>query len=1026
MAVIILVCHVTALWAQQLQVTGTVTSGSGEPLPGVNVVVKETTTGTITDMDGNYSIKVPSGDAILVFSFVGYVEQEIPVGNQTVIDITMAESIEAIDEVVVVGYGTQKKVNLTGAVTPITAENIASRPATNISSALQGLAPGVTVTQNFGTPGNDNAIITIRGRGSLESANSPLVLVDGIQANINDVNPEDIESISVLKDAASAAIYGTRAANGVILITTKRAGEGKFSVDADFSYGMQAPTMLPEYVGIDKQMMFEDVKRFNEGTPLEWSVDAINAYRDGLAQYGTSTDQFQNNDWYDAVLKDFAPLHREQVSISGGSEKVRALMSFVNMGQEGLMHNSDFNRRSLRTNVDIHPTEWLQISGDLFVKRSVQVEPAQNMTTIMQMVNELEPYRQLYVNKGKELGDELLWGWAWRGEHPLAFTKDGGNETTRNNYTMLNLNAAITPFKGLRIDLGYSNISDADNIKRFQEKFPYYEAGANVGDPPVYLGDNPSQNNMQLTERSFIQNYYKAIATYENTLAADHYLKVLLGFDATDYKNTSQFGSRTGFPLGIDYPSLSVGNYEGLENGSSESEWAIASLLGRINYSFGDRYLFEGSFRYDGSSRFHSDNRWGFFPSVSAGWRISEESFMENLEFLNSLKLRASWGQLGNQNIPGLYPYMSLVDLNQWTILAENNQLGAAVTQWAVPNISWETSSQTNIGLDFGLLNNRLSGSFDYYLKKNDNVLLLLALPLSSGLAPNYQNGASIENKGWEFILQWRKTSDRFHYYVTGQIDDNKNKVLDLLGTGPYISGDRIIEVGSELNALYGWEAIGMLTAEELTDESVPKQPSSLIREGSLKFKDQDGNGTIDAEDRVIIGSEIPRFNYSFIGGVGWKGFSLDVILQGVGKRDGYVRRTGQSYGDYLYDWEADFYLEPTHPIFTDHHYDQLGLEPNTDAKYPALGLNVNGEFSDFWIQSRAYLRIKNLTLSYSLPQRFTSSIGISRIRVYVTADNLYTFTSFIRGFDPEMTSGRGYWQYPNISRYLGGISVSF
>jgi TonB-linked SusC/RagA family outer membrane protein len=1024
-SVIVLFCHSTASWAQERDVTGTVKSGSGEPLLGVNVVVQGTTTGTISDASGNFSITVPSDDAILTFSYIGYVTQEVPVGNQTIINITLSENLEALDEVVVVGYGTQKKVNLTGAVTTVDAEQLANRPVTLTSSALQGLAPGVTVTQNLGTPGNDGANIRIRGLGSISSDNSPLVLLDGIMVDINDVNPEDIESMSVLKDAASAAIYGTRAANGVILITSKRGKAGKFSVDADFSYGAQMPTMLPDLVDVKSQFLYEEVKKINEGAILEWGHDGVQAYLDGYATYGAN-DQFQNNDWYNAVVKGSSPLHREQVSVSGGTDKVRSRMSFVNMSQDGLVENSSFNRNTFRTNVDINPLKWLSFSADLFVKRSEQVQPAQSISEIFHMVNELEPYRQLYVNNDLSFGDEKLWGWAWRGENPLAITKDGGNTTINNNYTMLNVNAVITPFRGFRVDLGYSNLMDNDVSKSFREAFPFYEAGANVGDPPSFSGTNPSVNSMNLTTRSRTQNYYKAIASYSNTFAENHNLTVLFGGDATAYNYSDQFGSRSNFPLGIDYPQLSLGDREGMDNGSYETQWSLASLLGRVNYDFKGKYLAEASFRYDGSSRFAADNRWGFFPSLSAGWRISEESFMESVPALNNLKIRASWGKLGNQNIGGNYPYSSLVDLDQPTILNETNQLGAAILQWAVPNITWEESKQTNFGLDFGFFGSKLYGSIDYYSKYNSNVLLILAQPLSSGLEPNYQNGAEIENKGWELVLGWRESKGNLSYYITGQLDDNKNKVVSLLGTGPYINGDHIRAEGDEFDALYGWETLdGFLTAAELDDPNVPKQESALLREGVLKFKDQDGNGVIDVDDRVVIGSEIPRYNFSLSAGVNWKGLALDVLLQGTGKRDGYVRKTGQSYGDHFYDWETDFYLEPTHPIFTDHNFDDFGLEPNTSAKYPALGAD-NGLISDFWIVSRAYLRIKSLSLSYTLPKSLTSNLRIGSVRIYVSAENLYTFTKFLKGFDPEMSSGRGYWQYPNVSKVLGGINITF
>jgi TonB-linked SusC/RagA family outer membrane protein len=886
---------------------------------------------------------------------------------------------------------------------------------------LQGLAPGVVVTQNLGSPGNDASTIRIRGQGSISSDNSPLVLVDGIQVpNINLVNPEDIESISILKDAASASIYGARAANGVILITTKRGETGKFTVNADFSYGAQLPTMVPKFVGLEKNFLFKDVYRLNNGEPMEYGANYIKNYLDNIRLNGP-TDQYQDNDWYKAVVASSSPLHRQNFSVSGGGDKVSARLSIVNQEQKGLMPNTNFNRKSIRSNIDLRPLNWMRFTTDIFIQNSEKIDPPTGVGRIFEMINGLEPNREFLVGNN-------LWGWAWRGENPLAFAKDGGKITDNNEHTLLNLTAHLTPFKGINIEFGYSNLRDNDKIIQFTERFAYYTAGTNPGDSPDFSGYNPSVNSMSIISRNRTQNYYKAIVSYEKSVK-DHYFKILTGADAVDFSYSDHSGSRTNFPLGIAYPQLSLGDREGMNNSSSANEWAIASVLGRFNYSFKDRYLFEASARYDGSSRFASENRWGLFPALSAGWRISEESFMKNNAWVSNLKLRASWGQLGNQNIGSNYPYQSLVDLNQPSILNETSKLGAAVTQWAYRGITWEESEQTNIGLDFGFFNNKLSGSLDFYSKYTSNILLILALPNSSGLAANFQNGAEMENKGWEIVLNWEDKIGGLTYYVTGQLDDNRNKVTNLLGTGPYISNDRIREEGVEFDALYGWESIGILSKSDLTDNTVPKQNSSGLIEGNLKFKDQNGDGVIDVNDRVVIGSEIPRYNYSFISGASYKGVMLDIILQGVGKRDGYVRRLGkgqESFGNNTYDWEWDSYIPADHPIFTVHKYDELfGLKPNINSSLPAPG-GDNGPFNDFWIKSRAYLRIKNVTLSYDLPKSVTGKLNIQNIRIYVSGENLYTFHNFIRGFDPEFSSGRGYWQYPNISKVTGGINLTF
>lgn len=1007
---------------QQKTFTGTVTDDAGEALPGVTVVVKGTTVGVVTDINGKYSLVIPENGKVLVFSFVGMLSQEIALGSQTSIDVVLQEDVIGIEEVVAIGYATQRKVNLTGAVSVIDAEKIANRPITQTSTALQGLAPGVVVTQNLGTPGSDASTIRIRGQGSISSSQNPLIIVDGIQVgSINDVNPEDIESISVLKDAASAGIYGSRAANGVILITTKRGTKGKFSVSGDFSYGAQSPTMLPEFVGLKDQMMLEDVDRYNRGLDLEWSADRINNYTQEVDQNNTS-DAFQNNDWYNLVVKSNAPIHREQVVFSGGSDMVQARVSFVNMEQDGLIDNSAYNRKSLRSNINITPTKWLKFNSDIYIQRTKQEMPPKNISDIFHQVNELEPYRQAYVSDG-------LYGWAWKGENPLAYIQSGGLNSSEGEYTLINLNALIEPIKGLKIDIGYSNMTDNDYASNFTESFEFYAELTSNDEPLTVDGLMPSKNSLSKSTNRKSQNYYKAVATYE-TLIGDHSITTMLGADAIDFSSENHWGSRSEFPFGIYYPQLGLGNTEGMNNGSSGYEWAMASLFGRINYQYKNRYLLEASFRNDGSSRFSQDYRWGLFPSVSAGWRISEETIMKDIDFLSNLKLRASWGQLGNQNI-GNYPYQSLTDISQSEVIGEIRQQGAAITEWAVNDISWEKSEQIDIGLDFGLFQNRLNGSFDYYMKDNTDILLILQIPNVTGLSPNYQNGAAMENKGWEIILNWNDKVGDFGYYVTGQLDDNKNKVTNLLGTGPYIGGTTIQEVGTEFNAFYGYiTEDGFMSAADLTDPNVPVWDSKTIQEGSLKMKDISGpdgipDGKIDINDRVVIGSSMPRYNYSFLMGADFKGFALDVILQGVGKRQGYIRRVGESYGNHLYDWEADFYIGENHPVLTEYGYNAIGLKANTDAKYPASGVD-NGEFSDFWLKSRAYLRIKNVTLSYTLPKDITSQVGLNNVRFYVSADNIYTFHNFIQGFDPENADGRGYFQYPNISKVMGGVSIAF
>lgn len=1006
---------------QAKEVSGRVIStDDNEPIPGVNVIEKGSTNGTVTNIEGEYSLSV-SEDAILLFSYVGYTPEEVQVANQSTINVSLSPDVQQLQELVVVGYASQKKANLTGAVHSVKAKDIASRPITQTSTVLQGLVPGVVVQQNLGTPGNDDASIRIRGIGSLGQGNQqPLVLIDGMQAGLSDVNPEDIESVSVLKDASSAAIYGSRAANGVILITTKRAEAGTFKVNADFSYGAQSPTMTPEFVDVKTQMMLEDVRRINRGADIEWGRDLIEDHI-GFLENNPPNDQYQNNDWYGAMVDDSAPLHREYINFSGGSEKARVAVSLTNMQQDGLIGNSSFNRRSIRSNADISATPWLKLQTDLFIQNSSRKEPAERQQRLWQMVNELEPYRALYVHDSQE---NRFWGNAWNGNNPVAFTEDGGSRDDENTYTLVNFNAFITPFEGFEVNLGYSRTDDDSKINEFVDHFEYYRPGASIGDDPFLVGKNPTNNSLSMSSIQRTRNYYKAIASYTKQFS-NHYGKILVGFDATDNHLEGLSASRQVFPLGINYPQLPLGGEENMNNGSNENEWAIASVFGRFNYRLNDRYLFEASVRYDGSSRFAEDQRWGFFPSFSAGWRISDEPFMQGVGFITDLKLRGSWGQLGNQSIGSNYPYQSVVALDQTAVLSESIQQAAAITSGVPTALTWESATMTNIGLDYGFFDNKLTGSVEYYVKNTNDILWRLSGSETYGLSFPFQNAASMQNKGVELFLSWQETRGDFSYFVNLQFDDNINEVTDLAGTGEQVSNNRIIAEGLPFQALYGWEAIGFLSASDLEDPNVAKQNSTNLAEGSLKFKDQDGNGVIDPEDRVVIGNEFPRLNYSSTIGFNYKGFDFSMLLQGVGKRDGYVRRTGQSFGDNLYTWESDFYIPDDHPIFTDHQYDQLGLQPNTNAAYPASETD-NGDLSSHWIQSRSYLRIKNLTLGYNLPNSIIEKAMLKNVRFYISADNLMTWTGFIDGFDPELTSGRGFWEYPNITKYLAGINLTF
>jgi TonB-linked SusC/RagA family outer membrane protein len=990
--------------AQEKTVTGLVTDSKSEPLPGVTVVVKGTTTGVITGMDGKYTIGNLKVGSVLVFSFVGLETVEIPVGNQTNIDVVLLDASIGIEEVVAVGYGTQKKVNLTGSVVSVDGKELASKPVISTSMALQGVAPGVTVTQSSGKPGGDGGTIRIRGIGTLGNSN-PLVLIDGAEGNINGVDANDIESISVLKDASSAAIYGSRAANGVILITTKRAKAGDIKVDYRGYAGWQRFTGLPEYVDGYTYMVANNEAMRNAGrTPL-WSDDYLSKYK---AQSGLYSFDYPDVNYQDAMFTGSGLQQHHNLNISGGSDKLGSLISLSYIDQNGQVEEFNYRRYSLRMNNDYKATDWLQFKLDVAGRISPVEEPLRGEGATIEAVQRLPALMALYLPDGRYSTNFMNYG------NPLALKESG---TRRIDYYTFSgrFLMNIQPLSGMDVEIAYLPDFGYSYTNLFEKPIAMYRPDS--ADPAMMT---PAKSSLSETfSRSWTNNFHGFI-NYSKALN-QHNITLMAGYEQIDFRTNWFRAYRENFAF-TEYPVMNNGSVINMNTGGTGSEWSLQSLFGRINYDFRGKYLFEANARYDGSSRFATDNKFGFFPSFSAGWRISEESFIKGISWIDNLKIRGSWGMLGNQNI-GNYPFASVVNLGRNYTFNNTPVNGAALTNMANEDITWESTTTTDIGIDFGLFG-RLMGSFDFYIRNTDNILLQLPVPNIIGLTAPYQNAGKVKNTGWDFSLNYQKNKGEFNYGIGFVLSDVVNEVVDLKGSGPYIGGYTVTREGDPIGALFMYKSDGLYrTAEELA--KAPIQFGTLAL-GDIRYVDQPtidtdgdgipdtGDGRINASDRVVLGSNIPRYNYGLNLDAQFKGFDFLVFFQGVGKRetylDGYNGWTFFNFSN-IQKYQLDAFNKDTNP----------------NGKMPRLidaTSHNNFHPSDFYVHNAAYLRIKTLQIGYTIPSKISKIAGLSKTRIYFSGNNLFTFHHMPKGWDPEQSMGYSN-NYPIVGTKVFGLDIT-
>jgi TonB-linked SusC/RagA family outer membrane protein len=998
---------------QKVAVRGKVVNSEGTALPGVSVTVKgENTGGTITNDKGEFSTSVFPG-VTLVFSMVGYSTQEVAAATaagQPDLTISMQSVSAAMEEVVVVGYGTTKKVNLTGAVTAISGDDIAKRQVGQTSMALQGMAPGITVTQSTGQPGVDGGTIRIRGIGTLNNAD-PLILVDGVVMSMDNIDVASIESISVLKDAASSAIYGSRAANGVILITTKRGKKGKFSFNYDAYVGKQSVTDMPDMVnGLDHMQLINEAYTNTGLSPL-FPDTYIQEY---IAKKDTDPDHYPDTDWRKEVVQGSGMQTNHVLSISGGTDKLQFFGSFGYLNQKGLLEGVNYKRYFARLNTNIKISEKLSGSFDLYVRNTTRDAASQfpgangaaisatGTALIWGQVNKLPATQAARYTNG-------LWGEGQNGVNPLAIIKDGGWWRQTEIPVSGNFSLSYKPVDFLTAKVAFSPSYSQPYTQSFVNAVKTYDPNGTL------RFTVPALNTFDEGSSRSILNQTEATLTFSKNFNK-HAVTALAGYQylSGDTKGFSAFRDNFLFP---EYTVLSGGSASNMKNDGYAYAWTLISYFGRLNYSFAGKYLFEANVRRDGSSRFAPGNKWGTFPSFSVGWRLSEEKFMDAARnWIDDLKIRASWGRLGNQEIGSYYPFAPTVSLDPQYISNGAVQNGAAIMNMANTDISWETTTMNNIGVDARILKD-LSITFDYYYKKTTGILLQLSIPGILGVSAPYQNAGVVENKGWDLQIDYSKSSQKFKYGFTFSLSDVKNKILDLKGIQE--TGTILNREGYPINSLFLLHAEGLISDKDYDGSGnyipVPQQ-FGIIAPGDIRYEDSNDDKTVNLNDRKVLGSTIPRFTFGLNAYLSYKNFDFSALFQGVGKRDGYL--TGSAITPFLAGGTAYEYQK--------NRWTKDNPDPNAAFPRYTFGLSNNTQNSDFWMKSAAYLRIKNLQLGYSLPAAVLAKLKINALRIYVSGENIFTFDHFWPGWDPEISAASAGAYYPQVKTFNLGLNLKF
>ena len=1013
---------------QDRVISGTIKDELGTALPGANVVIKGTAIGTTSNSDGKYSLSIPNSSGVLVFSYIGYAPQEVVLEGQTTIDVTLQPDPETLAEVVVVGYGSQKRSDLTGAISSIKAEELTQLPMQRVDQALQGRAPGVMVLNTSGQPGG-RTTIRIRGMNSINGSNQPLIVIDGLQGgDIESLNPNDIESIEILKDASATAIYGSQGANGVLLITTKKGKKGLPSINYSYSLGFQKLRKKLDLMNAPDFAKTINAFRATQDQPGNVVITPTPIFSDTqIANY----EQNGGTDWQNEIYR-VAPMQTHQLSVSGGLDNVQYLVSGGYLDQQGILENSAFQRFTLRSNVNVDINKWssfgLSWAG---IKEKGNSPPFGEGTADVDALGQaisLAPRWGATIPVFDELGNYS--------KHPSNFGEPGmanpvasakevfvENNSMRNN---LNTFIEIKPIKGLSIRI------TGGAITRNSNDYRYLNTNTFTGFQKSGLARSSNGIYTRL-QNSNIVTYSREIGIHNFTITAVAEQQV-----ETD-KNTT-----------IDANGFSVDDNSVWDLGGAATRFAssynrkrvINSYLARVNYSLSDKYLITASYRADGSSVFGTNNKWGYFPSVSAAWRASEETFLKDLDLFSDFKVRASWGVTGNQSVS---PYASLSQILSGANYPYNGgdatDIGFNIVRAANPNLKWESTTQTDVGVDIGLFNGRLTATADYYIKTTDDLLLSRQLPTMTGFSSIVDNIGSTENKGIEIALSGDPLVGAFRWNTGFNISFNKSKVLKLADEGklPFRTTTGAgygIANNAPLMYLKAGEPFGQMTGRITlgTWSEAERDQAAAFRQlpGDIKYKDINDDGVINNTDLTVIGNSLPKFIFGWSNRFSYKNFELIVLIQGVQGNDLFninrirLERPGEGTSSNLLNrWTLEN-QDTDVPAF-------ISQSERKAAALPSGKISVGDTRVSRWVEDGSYTRLKNITLAYSLPSSMISNLHISRLRAYVTGTNLFTITDYT-GYDPEISSfnsndaslGVDFGSYPTSKTFTVGVDITF
>lgn len=976
--------------ALRQQVKGKVLDEKGEPIIGATVTEEGTSNGTITDYDGMFTLEA-SKDGILTISYIGYKSQQVSIAGKDMVAVTLKEDMEQLDEVVVVGYGSQKKVNLTGAVSTVNAKMLENRTGSDPYNMLTGQIPGVTIVQNSGQPGADMGNLRVRGIGTLGNADA-MVIIDGVESSVNNVNPNDIATISVLKDAAASSIYGVRAANGVILITTKRGTVGKPIISYSGYVGWQDACRLPKYLDSYNYALLLNEAYRNDGASVPYSSENLETIKNG-----SDPDHFANSNQVDAVLSEQGIFHNHHLSVVGGKEEIKYSLAAGFYKKDGLMPNMSYNRFNLRSNIDSKINDRLDVQLNISASRDDRKSPATHkvydpdtdLWNIMYHAFRESPLTPIRFQNGN-------YGLYLNEHNSVAEANLSGESHIYNTYFQGNAGFTYKIIKGLTLKGNAAATFNLQDIYVDQKRMDFYSAESTE---PI----KSTRSMVSNQDKKSLEINLQAYLDYNRTFGK-HTIKGLLGYSQIRNEYRLLKASRKDLPTNNSLGEIDAGDITTQETGGNSVAYALRSVFGRVNYGFDDRYLLEANLRYDGSSRFPKNNRFGLFPSFSFGWRISEEDFFK-ADFVDNLKLRTSWGQLGNQEIDDYLFYNTYsfgYDYSFGNTLFSGISINDVMANTA---ITWEKTDQMDVGVDADFWGGKLSLTGDFFLKNTHAILLKLPIPDLVGVSAPMQNAGKVRNIGFELALTHRNQVNRFRYSTSFNFSYVKNEIIDLNG------GDTPgRSVGDPVDNIYGYVCEGIFKSQEEIDNS-PKQVWGAVP-GDLKYADINNDGVVNQNDRKSLGSTFPKINFGLRVNCEYRNFDLTMLLQGAGMVKGVtageISQAFMNGGKVTEEWLDRWTPE------------------NVNASYPRLtlsGSSRNYMTSSFWVQNASYLKMRNLQIGYTIPKNILSHLGVSNLRLYCSIDNLFTISKF-KGLDPEMVTTQT--MYPLTRNYSFGINLSF